>query len=114
MSLHGKSILRWVAVLAMATAAIGVAVVWGPQVKNRFWPPPAEPSAAEGSADATELVSGQPGTIRLAPGVADRLGVSTAEVRKACKPVTVELSGTLSFDADRLSHVHSRFAGEVV
>jgi len=101
-------------VLAIVAAAIGVAVVWGPQVKNRFWPPPAEPSAAEGSADSTELVSGQPGAIRLAPGVADRLGVSTAEVRKACNPVTVELPGTLSFDADRLSHVHSRFAGEVV
>jgi cobalt-zinc-cadmium efflux system membrane fusion protein len=114
MSLRWKSILRWVAVLAIAAAAVGVAVVVGPQVKNRFWPPRAEPSVAEGSVDSTELVSGQPGTIRLAPGVAYRLGVQTAEVRKANKPVTVELPGTLSFDADRLSHVHARFAGEVV
>jgi cobalt-zinc-cadmium efflux system membrane fusion protein len=35
-------------------------------------------------------------------------------VQKADKPITVELPGTLSFDADRLSHVHARFAGEVV
>ena len=48
MSLHWNSILRWLAVLAIVAAAIGVAVVWGPQVKNRFWPPPAEPYAAEG------------------------------------------------------------------
>ena len=38
----------------------------------------------------------------------------TTEVQTADKPIVVELPGTLSFDADRLSHVHSRFAGEVV
>ena len=38
----------------------------------------------------------------------------TTEVQTADKPIVVELPGTLSFDADRLSHVHARFAGEVV
>ena len=114
MSLRWKSILQWVAVLTITTAAVGVAVVVGPQVKNRLWPPPAEPAAAESSASSTELVLGRSGTIRLASGVADRLGVHTTDGAKANKPIIVELPGTLSFDADRLSHVHARFAGEVV
>ena len=114
MSFRWKGIPKWISVLVVATAAFGVAVVVGPQVKNRFWPPSAEPSSTESSADSTELVLGQAGTIRLAPGVAERLGVRTTEVQTANKPIVVELPGTLSFDADRLSHVHARFAGEVV
>ncbi len=114
MGLHWKRILQWGGVLAFAAAAIGVAVLVGPQVRNRFWPPPAEPSSAESSASSTELVSGQSSAIRLASGVAERLGVRTTEVQRADKPIIVELPGTLSFDADRLSHVHARFAGEVV
>ncbi len=110
---HWKSILQWGGVVAVCLAAIGVAVVVWPQVKNRLWPPPAEPSAAESEANSSELVSGRSGAIRLAPGVADRLGVHTTDAQKANKPISVELPGTLSFDTDRLSHVHSRFAGEV-
>ena len=110
-----KRILRSVAVLTIATAAVAsVGIFVWPQAKSRFWPPPAEPSAAENAANSSELVSGQSGTIRLASGVAGRLGVRTTDAQKANKPISVELPGTLSFDADRLSHVHSRFAGEVV
>ena len=36
MNPHWKSILQWGGMLAIATAAIGVAVVVGPQVKNRL------------------------------------------------------------------------------
>ena len=111
---HWKSILRWGGVLAVCLAAIAVAVVVWPQVKSRLWPAPPEPSSAESDANSSELVAGQSGAIRLAAGVADRLGMHVTEVQKADKPVGVELPGTLSFDADRLSHVHSRFAGEVV
>ena len=100
--------------LAICLAAIAIAALTRPQVKNLLWPPPTEPSAAESSAGSTELVSGQTGAIRLATGVAERLGVRTTEVQTANKPIVVELPGTLNFDADRLSHVHSRFAGEVV
>jgi cobalt-zinc-cadmium efflux system membrane fusion protein len=100
--------------LAICLAAIAVAVVVWPGVKSRLWPPSVEPSTAETAANSPELSLGQPGSIRLPPGVADRLGVHTTDAEKANKPITVELPGTLSFDADRLSHVHSRFAGEVV
>jgi cobalt-zinc-cadmium efflux system membrane fusion protein len=112
MSLRQKHFVLGVVVLTIAVVAIGIAVLVGPQVKNRLWPP--SEAAAEDSADSAELVPGQAGTIHLASGVADRLGIHVTDVQKANKPVTVELSGTLSFDADRLSHVHSRFAGEVV
>ena len=114
MSSRWKGIVKWAAVLVVCAAVVAVAFVVGPQVKNRLWPQPAEPSSAEASASSTELVSGQSGAIRLASGVAERLGVRTTEVQTANKPVIVELPGTLSFDADRLSHVHARFAGEVV
>ena len=114
MSFRWKGILQWGGVLAIAAAAVGVAVVVGPRVRDRFWPPTAEPSSAESSDSSTELVPGQSGAIRLASGVAERLGVRTTQVQTADKPIVVELPGTLSFDADRLSHVHSRFAGEVV
>jgi cobalt-zinc-cadmium efflux system membrane fusion protein len=107
--------LRWKYIAAIVTVGVAavIVVVW-PQIKNRLWPPPAALSSAEDSANSTELVSGQAGVIRLASGVADRLGVHTTDVQKANKPITVELSGSLGFDADRFSHVHSRFAGEVV
>lgn len=114
MRLHGRSIFRWGGMLAICLAAIAVAVVVWPGVKSRLWPPSVEPSTAETAANSPELSLGQPGSIRLPPGVADRLGVHTTDAEKANKPITVELPGTLSFDADRLSHVHSRFAGEVV
>ncbi len=114
MGLRGKSILQRLGVLTVCTAAVGVALVVGPQVRDRLWPPPAEPSSAESPASSTELAPGQSGAIRLASGVAERLGVRTTDVQAADQPIVVELPGTLSFDADRLSHVHARFAGEVV
>ena len=114
MSHRWKTSIKWGVSLAIAAAVAVVAVVVGPQVKNRFWPPPAEPSSAENSAGSTELVSGQSGAIRLASGVAEGLGVRTTQAQTADKPIIVELPGTLSFDADRFSHVHARFAGEVV
>ena len=46
--------------------------------------------------------------------VAARLGVQTAAVQSSTAPVPLDLPGTLNVDADRLSHVHARFPGEIV
>ena len=48
------------------------------------------------------------------PELAANLGVQTASIESSSSPVTLEMSGTLMLDADRLSHVHARFPGEIV
>jgi cobalt-zinc-cadmium efflux system membrane fusion protein len=45
---------------------------------------------------------------------AARVGIQTCRVEYSTAPVMLEMSGTLMLDADRLSHVHARFAGEIV
>jgi cobalt-zinc-cadmium efflux system membrane fusion protein len=68
--------------------------------------PPEEPSAG--------LVPGQPNAIRLPAKLAGRLGIETIAVQPGTQPVVLELAGTLALDANRLSHVHARFAAEMV
>ncbi len=46
--------------------------------------------------------------------MAAKIGIQTCTVDASSVPVTLEMSGTLMLDADRLSHVHARFPGEIV
>ncbi len=50
----------------------------------------------------------------LPADVSKRLAVQTEPVRPSSAPATLDLSGSLILDADRLAHVHARFPGEVV
>ena len=52
--------------------------------------------------------------ICLPPELAANLGIQTCKVETPSSPVMLEMSGTLMLDADRLSHVHARFPGEIV
>ncbi len=52
--------------------------------------------------------------ICLPPELAANLGIQTCKVEYSSAPVMLEMSGTLMLDADRLSHVHARFPGEIV
>jgi cobalt-zinc-cadmium efflux system membrane fusion protein len=62
------------------------------------------------------LVPGTPAALRLPPEALTRLGVQAAEVaqRAPLPPRTLELTGSVALDPDRLARVHSRFAGEFV
>jgi len=65
------------------------------------------------TASCAQLVPGQPGTVSLPEDVVHRLRIETCIAEPAQSGATLELSGTLMFDTNRLSHVHARFAGEI-
>lgn len=80
---------------------------WGKQ-------PPGETSPGSESTSSAERVPGRPDTLQLPPDVVQALRIQTAAARQATEGRTIEMSGRLALDANRLSRVHSRFAGEVV
>ena len=62
----------------------------------------------------TSLVTSQPDTLRVPPQVIDSLGIKTTSARTAPPPAPLKLEGTLFLDPNRLTRVHTRFAGEVM
>jgi membrane fusion protein, heavy metal efflux system len=103
--------MKWGGGLAVA-AAVLIVILWvGPFLRQRI---SNEEVATPDPQHGAELVPGHQDAIRLAPGVAERLGVLTEAARILRVPTVLELSGTLMLDANRMSHIHARFAGEVV
>jgi cobalt-zinc-cadmium efflux system membrane fusion protein len=72
------------------------------------------PIAANASPATSPELTGKKDALALAADVAKRLGVETEPARPSTLPSTLELSGSLILDSDRLAHVHARFPGEVV
>jgi cobalt-zinc-cadmium efflux system membrane fusion protein len=70
---------------------------------------------AEKPAAAPTLVPGTPAALRVPPELLTRVGIQTAEVRaRPAAPVrSLELTGSLAMDPDRLARVRSRCPGEV-
>jgi cobalt-zinc-cadmium efflux system membrane fusion protein len=62
----------------------------------------------------TALVASQPDTVRVPQQVIDALGIKTVLAKTAPPPAPLKLEGSLFLDPNRLTHVHTRFAGEVV
>ncbi|HEX3657853.1 MAG TPA: efflux RND transporter periplasmic adaptor subunit [Pirellulales bacterium] len=60
------------------------------------------------------LVTSQPNTIRIPSQVVNSLGIKTVSAQTAPPPAPLKLEGSLFLDPNRLTHVHTRFAGEVV
>lgn len=101
---------KWLSVFALALLVGGVGYY--------LWARPAEapvvakpPTAAE---DAIQRVPGAKSCLSLSPSVVESLGVRTTEVRLALNHDSLNLSGSLFLDPNRMVRVHSRFAGEVV
>lgn len=68
-----------------------------------------------GPADSlAALVPGEADTLRVPADVVRKLGIRTAEVKRATQPRPLTLPGSLALDANRLARIHARFAGEVV
>ncbi|MGO9108846.1 MAG: efflux RND transporter periplasmic adaptor subunit [Thermoguttaceae bacterium] len=72
------------------------------------------PPAAKEAPDAVVQLAAGKDAICLPPELAANLGIQTCTIETSSSPVTLEMSGTLMLDADRLSHVHARFPGEIV
>ncbi len=75
--------------------------------------PPPLPAKNDAPEETTELVRSEPNTLRLPTAVATALGVQVNVVEEAPPPVPLSLQGSLFLDPNRLTHAHTRFAGEV-
>jgi cobalt-zinc-cadmium efflux system membrane fusion protein len=97
-------------VVALAGLAVA-AIIAGPHLKGHLTATETKPDEAK----RLVLVAGnQPNVVRLDPSIVERLPIRTSPVQSGSMPLSLELSGTLMLDADKLSHVHTRFPGEVV
>ena len=64
--------------------------------------------------EQVQLVPGERETIRVPLHVIKALGVKTFRVEEGQPPAPLRLEGSLFPDPNRLTHVHTRFPGEVV
>jgi cobalt-zinc-cadmium efflux system membrane fusion protein len=76
--------------------------------------PQGETSPGSESTSSAVRVPGRPDTVQLPADVVETLRIQTATARQATEGRTIDMSGRLALDANRLARVHSRFAGEVV
>jgi cobalt-zinc-cadmium efflux system membrane fusion protein len=103
---------------ATVPVVVLVAVV-GAGIANRtslmsWWTGITTPAAANTSPTAAPELAKEKDALALPAGVAKRLEVQTGPAQPSTLPSTLELSGSLILDSDRLAHVHARFPGEVV
>ncbi|HEX3871154.1 MAG TPA: hypothetical protein VHV77_11990, partial [Pirellulales bacterium] len=61
-----------------------------------------------------ELVASMANTLEVPHEVAGVMHLKTVEVESAPPPTPLKLEGSLFLDPNRLTHVHTRFPGEVV
>lgn len=106
----GKSVYFIGAAIVLLIAAF---LLW-PKLRDRLWPPSSQESTGENASQSASLVDDRPNTLRLLPDIAKRLEIRTIEAKAAEAPIIMDLPGTLILDADRLSHIHARFGGEIV
>jgi membrane fusion protein, heavy metal efflux system len=105
----GAGVLLVVGLIAAGVSLGGLSSV------QAWWLKPNQESAAPTEQQpGAELAPGEPDTIVLPPDVVRAMHIQTAAAQRATKPRTLELDGWLALDANHLSRVHSRFAGEVV
>src|SRR5581483_1262686 len=102
--------MRW-GLLACVAAVVLVVFVFVPGGKAFMAPPPKDPAPER---PRVELVQGELETLRVPEDVARTMGLQTETVRHAPPPSPLKLEGSLFLDPNRLTHVHTRFAGEVV
>ncbi len=79
-----------------------------------WWTGITTPVAANASPAAAPELAKEKDALTLPADVAKRLEVQTEPAQPSTVPSTLELSGSLILDSDRLAHVHARFPGEVV
>ncbi len=111
MTISARGLGRYAPLVIVLAVCAALGVVFAPRWVRSFAPP------AQAASDATDAASQlAPGNDALcvSPEMAAKIGIQTCTVDASSVPVTLEMSGTLMLDADRLSHVHARFPGEIV
>ena len=112
-----RSVRRWVAVTLVVVILVGLAVavpaLGTPSLKH-FFERPAAPIAAPIIETHASLVSDHENEIELPREVIDRLGILSEAVQTAVTPRSLELSGSLTFDPNRLAPVQARLSGEII
>ena len=99
--------------VVVLVAAVGVGIAHRANLVS-WWAGITTPVAANASPAAAPELAAEKDALALPADVAKRLEVQTEPARPSTVPSTLELSGSLILDSDRLAHVHARFPGEVV
>lgn len=108
----------WAACVALAAALGGAAAYFGPawvhgRMATRDVSPRASTPVAVSSPERVARLSRD--EIRMPADMVAKMRLQTAAVSAAKDPISLpSFQGVLALDNDRLSRVHSRFAGEVV
>ena len=99
--------------VVVLAAAVGAGIAHRTSLVS-LWTGITAPVAANTSPAAVPELAKEKDALALPAGVAKRLNVQTEPAQPSTVPSTLELSGSLILDSDRLAHVHARFPGEVV
>ena len=99
--------------VVVLVAAVGAGIAHRANLVS-WWAGITTPVAANASPATAPELAGKKDALALPADVAKRLEVQTEPARPSTVPSTLELSGSLILDSDRLAHVHARFPGEVV
>jgi cobalt-zinc-cadmium efflux system membrane fusion protein len=97
----------------MALLLVAVLSGVGVWCAQHLWAQKPDAAAAD-SSEGLQLVARTPDMVQLPVEVAQTLDIQTAVAVPSTTPRSLELSGTLAMDPNRLSHVHARFPGELV
>ena len=99
--------------VVVLVAAVGAGIAHRASLVS-WWTGITTPVAADTSPAAAPELAEEKDALALPADVAKRLEVQTEPAQPSTVPSTLELSGSLILDSDRLAHVHARFPGEVV
>ena len=99
--------------VVVLVAAVGAGIAHRTSLVS-WWSGLTTPVAANASPAAAPELAKEKDALTLPEDVATRLKVQAVPARASTVPSTLELSGSLILDSDRLAHVHARFPGEVV
>jgi cobalt-zinc-cadmium efflux system membrane fusion protein len=113
MAVRYRYILQVGITIVVILGLFAAATFFMPQFKQQLMAVEPQEAGKPDTAICAQLVPGQPGTVSLPEDVVRRLQIETCVAESAHNGATLQLSGTLMFDTNRLSHVHPRFAGEI-
>lgn len=100
-----------IALIAASVTAVPLARSWW---ESRRKPAIGQATAPVEPQSRASLIPKTRDALELPADVVKALGVKTAEVIPAPPPEPLKLDGSLFLDANRMVHIHTRFAGEVV